>query len=268
MDAPTYPATWMTRAKPHLAYRVMPKCGCSSVGQILHFLDHGRFYPGSIHDSAAPILKWQPVEGRQEIVEIFATGTVFRFTLVRNPYRRLLSSFADKIFGFQSNGKRYRRGEIHRALFAYGVNWGPKANIAANFKGFVRFVADTVEKRTPMASDLHWTPCFQHLKFNADCNPDWSLDFIGQLESFGRDMAEVLQRAGIGEAGLPREVPRENATGLPSLPISAFYGPEEIDIMRRVYAADFELFRYGLDPADTKPLGPIDLDRVNAAMRG
>lgn len=263
---PDYPGHWVSRSQPHLAYRVLPKCACSSIGQIIHYLDHGKFYDGDIHDALAPIYKWSN-EGNAQISQIMDDGRVFRFTLVRNPYKRLLSSFADKIFGFQANGKRYRAGHIHQHLEEYGVSWGPAANLPANFRHFVRFVADTIERGEPMPSDIHWTPCFRHLQYNVQKAAEWNLDFVGHIESFKCDIDTVMQRAGIDPSRLPPSVPRENSTSLPPIPIQNFYGPEEIEIMQRVYRQDFELFRYSLDPTDTAPQGEIDVAAVNEAFR-
>jgi FkbM family methyltransferase len=261
-----YPGHWVSRTPPHLGYRVLPKCACSSVGQIIHYLDHGKFYDGDIHEPEAPIHKWA-ADGDRHICEIFDTRPVFRFTLVRNPYKRLLSSFADKVFGFQINGKRYRAGHIHKHLKDYGVSWGPAANLPANFRAFVRFVADTIERGEPMHSDIHWTPCFRHLQFNVQRAPDWNLDFIGHIEHFKRDIDIVMRRAGIDPSRLPPSIPRENTTSLPPISIQNFYGPEEIEIMQRIYQHDFELFHYSPDPIDTAPHGEIDVAAVNEAFR-
>ncbi len=45
-----FPGTWMTESE-SMVYRVVPKCACSTIGQIMYFSDHGRFYDGDIHDA-------------------------------------------------------------------------------------------------------------------------------------------------------------------------------------------------------------------------
>ena len=45
-----FPGTWMTESE-SVVYRVVPKCACSSIGQIMFYSDHGRFFDGDIHDS-------------------------------------------------------------------------------------------------------------------------------------------------------------------------------------------------------------------------
>ena len=41
-----------------VVYRVVPKCACSTIGQIMYFSDHGDFYDGDIHDAKGGIHKW------------------------------------------------------------------------------------------------------------------------------------------------------------------------------------------------------------------
>jgi hypothetical protein len=37
---------------------VVPKCACSTIGQIMFYSDHGRFFEGDIHDATADLHKW------------------------------------------------------------------------------------------------------------------------------------------------------------------------------------------------------------------
>ena len=45
-----FPGTWMTESQ-SLVYRVVPKCACSSIGQIMYYSDHGEYFDGeqSVH---------------------------------------------------------------------------------------------------------------------------------------------------------------------------------------------------------------------------
>ena len=44
-----FPGTWMTESE-SMVYRVVPKCACSTIGQIMYYSDHGEFFEGDIHD--------------------------------------------------------------------------------------------------------------------------------------------------------------------------------------------------------------------------
>ncbi|MCX7671971.1 MAG: sulfotransferase family protein, partial [Anaerolineae bacterium] len=52
-----FPGTWMTESE-SMIYRVVPKCACSTIGQIMYFSDNGRFFDGDIHDSTSGLHKW------------------------------------------------------------------------------------------------------------------------------------------------------------------------------------------------------------------
>ena len=256
-----YRSMWMSQHYP-LAYRVLPKCGCSTVGQWFHWLDKGEFYPGLIHDPTAPILKWGYEHARPIIADRIDAGGEFIFTLARNPYRRVLSSFADKIHGFQSNGTRYRGGQIHSFLENYGVDFGPRGNIFKNFRGFIYFVSDTILKGEPIEPDPHWRPCADALTISLQLSQKWSIDFIGHLENIQNDLRRIARQVELDVSMVPTALPRENSTSLGRVPFQSFFGEEEIKIITKCYKEDFEWFNYSFDPGQLKPMGEVDLMRV------
>ena len=102
-----FPGTGMTESE-SVVSRVVPKCACSTIGQIMYFSDHGEFFDGDIHDASTGIYKWAQDENQKIIESNIQAHRSYAFTSVRNPYSRILSSFFDKICGIQRNGKRYR----------------------------------------------------------------------------------------------------------------------------------------------------------------
>ena len=52
-----FPGTWMTESE-SVVYRVVPKCACSTIGQIMFYSDHGHFFDGDIHDATEGLHKW------------------------------------------------------------------------------------------------------------------------------------------------------------------------------------------------------------------
>ncbi|MFB1025534.1 MAG: sulfotransferase family 2 domain-containing protein, partial [Octadecabacter sp.] len=52
-----FPGTWMTETE-SVVYRVVPKCACSTIGQIMYYSDHGEFFDGDIHDAQSGMHKW------------------------------------------------------------------------------------------------------------------------------------------------------------------------------------------------------------------
>ena len=76
-----------------MAYRVVPKCACSTIGQIMFYSDHGRFFDGDIHDSTEGLHKWSQEHSQGPITDRVTAQDTYTFTCVRNPYTRILSSF-------------------------------------------------------------------------------------------------------------------------------------------------------------------------------
>jgi hypothetical protein len=52
-----FPGTWMTTSE-SVVYRVVPKCACSTIGQIMYYSDNGAFFDGDIHDAKDGMHKW------------------------------------------------------------------------------------------------------------------------------------------------------------------------------------------------------------------
>ena len=115
-----FPGTWMTESE-SMVYRVVPKCACSTIGQIMFWSDHGRFYEGDIHDAAEGLHKWGLEPSQPRIEANLRAHRALTFTCVRNPYARILSSFFDKIAGIQRNGRRYRGNLLPDLMRRYGV---------------------------------------------------------------------------------------------------------------------------------------------------
>ncbi|MEO1239687.1 MAG: sulfotransferase family 2 domain-containing protein, partial [Pseudomonadota bacterium] len=85
-----FPGTWMTQSQSAI-YRVVPKCACSTIGQILYYSDHGTFFDGDIHDAKDGLHKWAIDDSQPLIETAVRQHRTFAFTAVRNPYSRILS---------------------------------------------------------------------------------------------------------------------------------------------------------------------------------
>ena len=143
-----FPGTWMTKSE-SVAYRVVPKCACSTIGQIMYYADQGEFFDGDIHDATSGMHKWS-FEESQPIIEARAKSQdIYAFTCVRNPYTRILSSFFDKICGIQRNGRRYRGNLVPLLIQKYGIEVGgddgkQEFDQIKSFRRFLLFVRDTI----------------------------------------------------------------------------------------------------------------------------
>jgi hypothetical protein len=143
----------------------------------------------------------------------------FHFSVVRNPYGRVLSAYLDK----------YQEGDKHRA--AYGDRVASYDGGAISFRAFCRYLADGGE-----AENAHWMRQSRILDL-AD-----RMDFVGKLESLDADLEAIFAR--IGGAG-PDQVPRAGppATAASSK-VRQYYDAECASLVERVYREDFERFGY------------------------
>lgn len=268
-----FPGVWMTESE-SMIYRVVPKCACSTIGQIMFYSDHGRFYDGDIHDAAEGLHKWSQDHSKPAIEAAVARRASVAFTCVRNPYARILSSFFDKIAGIQRNGRRYRGNLVPQLAQRYGIDVGSPENgfefdQIASFRRFLLFARDTILWRRPMDPDIHWSSMAGHIgTFIASGG---RYDRIFFTETFGAGMAGVLSATRtpvpVDVDAVPRFNESEGHGPRRAHPVSAYFDDLSHHLMWEIYKDDFQLFRYDADDPDNRlPLGEIDLDRVNATL--
>lgn len=268
-----FPGTWMTESE-SMVYRVVPKCACSSIGQIMYFSDHGRFYDGDIHDATAGLHKWAQDHSQSVIEANVKAHRSFAFTCVRNPYSRILSSFFDKICGIQRNGKRYRGNMVPMLMQKYGVEVGSPDNgfefdQIASFRRFLLFARDTIRWRKPIEPDIHWSAMSGHVSTYIVNGGRY--DHIFFTEKFDEGMQAVLDRVTtpvpVALADVPKFNESEGHGPKRAHPVSAYFDDLSRHLMWEIYKRDFQLFRYDFDNPDNKmPTGEIDLAEVHAKL--
>lgn len=268
-----FPGTWMTESE-SVVYRVVPKCACSTIGQIMFYSDHGRFFDGDIHDATAGMHKWS-MEASQPLIESnVKTHKSFAFTCVRNPYARILSSFFDKICGIQRNGKRYRGNLVPLLIQKYGIEVGgddgkDEFDQIRSFRRFLLFVRDTIRWRRPMEPDIHWSAISGHVSTFIVNGGRYNKIFW--TEQFNDGMQDVLDHIQTPHAVDLSSIPRFNESeghGPKRLhPVEDYFDDLSMHLIYEIYKRDFELFKYDFDnPANKMPIGEIDLDEVHAKL--
>ena len=257
-----------------MVYRVVPKCACSSIGQIMFYSDHGRYYDGDIHDSTEGLHKWSQEASQGLIEKRVLAGDSLTFTCVRNPYGRILSSFFDKIAGIQRNGKRYRGNLVPQLTQRYGIEVGsPEDGFdfdqIKSFRRFLLFARDTIRWRRPMEPDIHWSPMSSHIATFIVNGGRYHQIFF--TEKFNDGMKTVLDATETPVKVDVERVPRFNESEghgpKRAHKISAYFDDLSRHLVWEIYKKDFQLFRYDFDDPDNKlPKGEIDLDEVHAKL--
>lgn len=268
-----FPGVWMTESE-SMVYRVGPKCACSTIGQIMYYSDHGRFFDGDIHDTRAGLHKWAQEDSQGPISDNVRAHKSYAFTFVRNPYSRILSSFFDKICGIQRNGGRYRGNLVPLLTQKYGIEVGgadgkEEFDQIKSFRRFLLFARDTIRWRKPMEPDIHWSAVSGHV--STFIVNGGSYDQIFWTEHFNEGMTEVLSQVETPVAIDLQQVPRfnESADHGPKRahPVEDYFDDLSMHLVYEIYKRDFELFRYDFEnPANRKPIGEIDLHEVHAKL--
>ena len=268
-----FPGVWMTESE-SMVYRVVPKCACSSIGQIMFYSDHGRYYDGDIHDSTTGLHKWAQEHSQQPIETALRAGKGVSFTCVRNPYARILSSFFDKIAGIQRNGKRYRGKLVPQLIQTYGIEVGsPEDGFdfdqIKSFRRFLLFARDTARWRRPMEPDIHWSSMSGHISTLIANGGHYDQIFF--TETFDEGMQKVLDASETPVRVDVKEVPRFNESEghgpKRAYKVSDYFDDLSRHLVWEMYSSDFGLFRYDFDDPDNKlPLGEVDLDEVHAKL--
>jgi hypothetical protein len=268
-----FPGTWMTTSE-SVVYRVVPKCACSSIGQIMYYTDNGHYFDGDIHDAQDGLQKWAVEESQAIISANIKQHKSYTFTCVRNPYTRILSAFFDKIAGIQRNGKRYRGKLVPQLAQTYGINVGaPEDGFdfdqIANFRRFLLFARDTINFRRPMDPDIHWSPVSGHV--STLIRGGGRYDHIFFTEKFNDGMRTVLENIEMKHPISVEEVPRFNESeghGPKRVhPVEDYFDDLSRHLIWEIYHKDFQLFRYDFDdPSNKLPIGEIDLDEVHLKL--
>jgi hypothetical protein len=154
----------------------------------------------------------------------------FIFTIVRNPYERVLSAYLDKM------RKRRFKNLYRDEIIKYDKNG------KVNFKSFCRFLSNGGYKENP-----HWMPQFWFCKVFGLSN----VDFVGKVEKLEEDFTHIVSNIGsrsifdnlkkpVFESDTRHKTNAKNRK-------YKFYDSETMEIVKSVYSEDFGKFEYDLD---------------------
>lgn len=144
----------------------------------------------------------------------------FKFTIVRNPWDRLVSCWSDK----------FAREKLFTwfddALYARVKHWS----------GFLDWLAE-----------LDLDTCDAHMRRQSRLVDLGAVDFVGRLESFDADYAAICARIGVPLAEC-RRLNVSDRRGLGSTDdrpdYRAFYSDAQAELVGRLYRRDIQIFGY------------------------
>ena len=194
-----------------------------------YFAVHNYGWAKSTGESPSP---WDCYKNNEIAKFLTDADARFCFTVVRNPYSRLLSGYLDKI------DKRRRRI----------TNSGPRYSLPRTPDNFAEFV-DMVAEQSDLECNIHWKA--QTFKLFL---PFLRYDFVGRFEQLSDAFAAITRRLGGDLASVPsNEKHRTGADGL----VEQLYNRE---LARKVfvrYRNDFDSLGYAEDYRHLSPIGEI-----------
>lgn len=167
----------------------------------------------------------------EERERILTSDEWFRFTIVRNPFRRLWSAWQSKILLAEPQFiERYS-----------GQPWFPQRletgdDVVAGWRDFLTALRNDPEL---LRADVHWAPQIDVLEYG-----EVSYDQVGQVEKLDDTLARVRDHLR-ATAGV--ELPEPPRTNLSTLPYTdALFSQEDVRLVAELYAEDLRSFGYDL----------------------
>jgi hypothetical protein len=213
-----------------LSYVLNPKAACTLCLHFVFFANHNyRYFDiARIHTSPTALFRIRGSELDPQIINTYYRLSPESFTFVRDPLRRFVSFFFEKIFlGGDPDFLPIR----DTLTSVHGIDLSPEANLAQSCLNFAKLVASTVDQKS---TDPHLRPQYINLAVGGR----FTVDTILRLDDHGSLLAFFSKWIGA-----------EKAKWFLSLQFNVQkYASDEIitdelkDLIRSIYAQDYKLF--------------------------
>ncbi len=206
-----------------------PKCACTTIKTVL-WQNEVYQKTGAIEEVRIPRgVENMPFDNTLDAIQ--PQKPYFCFSIVRNPFVRVLSAFLNKFPNIHSQ---------NRARLQFLGRHGLADDTDVSFEQFV----DLICTENPARLNVHWRP--QHMLLGPSLLQPL---YIGHLERFGDDMPDIL-RTIFRNPHMALSVSKNASNAGDKL--DRFYTPVLENRIRQLYTADFEIFGYSdrLDQTD------------------
>ena len=245
-----------------LFYVATPKVACTSIkwwlAELEGYSEAVRAFKNSaetdpdlvIHDGFAHVAPHIAGVTEEQLLLLSRDPSYFRFAVVRNPYKRIFSAWQSKLLLQEplQVSPYLECSFLHQTIH-------DKKDIALAFEGFLEHL-QTYE--TPNFWDCHWTPQQDLLR------PDiFNYSMVCRIEN-AQQLSEALAKHMGSNYVDPFAIRRTNESLIPYL--EEFITPRSAELIRSLYAKDFEAFDYPLDTPKAKEC--FSEEQLQLAMRG
>lgn len=218
----------------NLVYLNNAKAGCSTIKKSLWLASDARYgrktYDASPNDRArGPFSRnLNDLRSDDEFEGFFSSKF---FSVVRNPFVRILSSYLNKV----------RKGAGDRPFWRKFTAYFELAEDAD--LSFIEFL-NLVSMKEPV--ELDWHLCPQAVNLLCSVSP---IDFVGRLEEM-KICAGFLEENGVElHSHMPHQTKAQDL-------VNVYYGPAEAKAVIQYYADDFRFYGYSTNPNQLAPIRP------------
>ena len=212
-----------------VVYVETPKVACSTIKRVLQLLetdgDESKI-PESVHDRMHSPLA-MPSKIGCSLPELLTGPEFFRFSYVRNPFSRALSTYLDKVVNNEAERRRLL----------------PELEIdPENIPSFEEFL-HKVQLQKPYNRDIHWSTQYYLLQ-----PKKVTYSFIGRFETFAVTWPLVLNKIAPQQFGKYQKITVQHHRSDANNLASTYLNPFVIKLILDIYAEDFDEFRFCRDP--------------------
>jgi hypothetical protein len=198
----------------------------------------------AVHDCFSKVAPDVTGLSTDALLELIQSPTLFRFSVVRNPYNRVFSAWQSKLLLREPlQSKPY----LNCSFFNQPLS--NAQDIARAFEGFLEHITAQKTRRP----DGHWAP--QAIVLRPDLISYTKIAKVEELQELEHELGEHLGPA------MPAAFSayRTNESLIPFL--SDFVTARSAELIRRFFAEDFEVFGYNVQtPVSTQDFSSSQLD--------